>query len=260
MIWGLLQGRRTQTANALAATGEQAPEGLRTLWKPFTSGPEEPWLIFSNAAFIGRPETGMRYLRAGDPEKEVWDHYTGVGEVIGVHDLDQVFTQLHGRLRVKRGSLFTLDDAKNDDLIFLGSPSENLTLLDIPGTSEFVFERLKGGPRRGDLAIVNRHPRQGEAASFLASPSGAPLTEDYAIIGFLPGLNPPRSVMILAGTTTFGTQAAVEFVSRESSVAKLVAKLPRNDNGDLKPFEAVVRAKIARGVPVETDLIAVRWR
>ncbi len=250
---------RKSPESALAGEVEPAPAAFPIFWHPFVTGPEEPWVIFSNAAFIGRPETGMRYYNAAqDPRGLIWDHYTGVGEVLAVHNLDQVFGLLRRRIRVKRGSLFSLDDAQNNDLIFVGSPSENLTLLDIPGTKEFVFQRVTAGPRRGDLSIVNVHPQSGEPAVVVASPSASPLTEDYAIIALTRGLNPVRSVMILAGTTTFGTQGAVEFVSRQNSVGDLLSRLSVTKAGDLKPFEALLRVKIARGVPVETELVAVR--
>jgi len=39
---------------------ESVPPAFATFWKNFVSGPEEPWVIFSNGAFVGRPETGMR--------------------------------------------------------------------------------------------------------------------------------------------------------------------------------------------------------
>jgi hypothetical protein len=240
---------------------EAAPAVLRTFWSPFVTGPEEPWVIFSNAAFIGRPETGMRYYNAARDQRDlIFDHYTGVGEVLAVHALDQVFGLLHRGIRVKRGSLFSFDDVENNDLIFVGSPSENLTLLDIPGSKEFIFQRLASGPRKGDLAIVNAHPRSGEPAVVVASPATSLLTEDYAIIALMPGLNPARSVMILAGTTTFGTQGAVEFVSRQNSVADLLSRLSVTKASELKPFEALLRVKVARGVPVETELVAVRKR
>jgi hypothetical protein len=233
---------------------------LADFWRPFTSGAEEPWVIFSNAAFVGRPETGMRYYNSSqDSKTTVYDHYTGVGEVLAVHSLDEAFGTLGHKLRVKRGSLFTLDDASNANLIFVGSPSENLSLLDIPGTQEFVFQRVSAGVRKGDLSIMSRHPKPGEATSYLASPSSAPLTEDYAVVGLVPGVSPGRFDMILAGTTTFGTQGAVEFVCRPDSVEKLMQKLPGSKN-EMKPFEALVRVKIARGVPLETELIAVRPR
>ena len=254
-----LWNSRKTVETALPKETQPAPAEFREFWKPFLTGSEEPWLIFSNAAFVGRPETGMRYYNSSqDSNRQIWDHYTGVGEVLAVHELDQVFAMLHRQMRVKRGSLFSLDDVKNHDLIFLGSPSENLTLMEIPSTREFVFQRLADGPRKGDLAIVNVHPQAGESRVFVASPSSSPMTEDYAVIGFLPGLDPARSVMIFAGTTTFGTQAAVEYVCRQDSLKQLLSRLSVSTAGELKPFEALLRVKVARGVPVEAELLAVR--
>lgn len=256
----MLNGKRP-VATAQAGNYEPVPAAFQAFWKPFVSGPEEPWLIFSNAAFVGRPETGMRYFSAGrDPQEAIWDHYTGVGEVLAVHSIDQVFGLFHRQLRVKRGSLFSLDDAKNNDLIFLGSPSENLTLSEIPSTQDFVFRRVASGHRKGDLAIVNLHPQPGESAQFLASPSSSPLLEDYALVGFVPGLTSEHSVLILAGTTTFGTQAAAEFVSRQASLEELLTRLTGSRTGPLAPFEAIIHIKVARGVPVESELVAVRKR
>jgi hypothetical protein len=251
-----------KSPDSLATRAAQpANSGLEIFWKPFISGPDEPWAVFSNGSFVGRPETGLRYY---DPSRDagarLWDHYTGVGEVLAVHSLDQVFGLLHRTIRVKRGSLFELDDVKNNNLIFIGSPSENLTLMDIPGTKEFVFRRVAMGPRKGDLAIVNVHPETGEAETNVASPSNSPLTEDYAVVALLPGLTASRSVLILAGTTTFGTQGAVEYACRQNSVEELLLRMSVSKTGDLNPFEALLRVKIARGVPVETELVALRKR
>jgi len=65
-------------------------------------------------------------------------------------------------------------------------------------------------------------------------------------------------VVILAGTTTIGTQAAVEYVCRQSSLEELLLRLSVSKTGDLKPFEAVLRVKVTRGVPVATELVAIR--
>jgi len=257
----LLWARKTASVAGTSAVAGPVMNGpLAEFWRPFVAAREEPWVIFSNAAFVGRPETGMRYFNSHqDAATSVYDHYTGVGEVLAVHALDGVFNSLGGKLRVKRGSLFSLDDASNTNLIFVGSPSENLSLLDMRGTQEFVFERVASGPRKGDLALVNRHPQAGEASRYLASPSSAPLTEDYAVIAMVPGMSPERFMMILAGTTTFGTQGAVEFVCRPDSVQKLMPEIPGSATA-MKPFEALVRVKIARGVPFDTELIAVRTK
>jgi hypothetical protein len=62
---------------------------------------------------------------------------------------------------------------------------------------------------------------------------------------------------VLAGTTTFGTQAAVEYVCRRDSLAKLLKQMAVSSPEELKPFEAVVHVKIALGVPVGMELAAV---
>jgi hypothetical protein len=240
---------------------QSIPAVYQLFWNRFLTGPQQPWVIFSNGSFVGRPETGMRYFKAaGDSGAFILDHYTGVGEVLAVHQLDRVFTLLNQQLRVKRGSLFSLDDAKNNDLIFVGSPAENLTLLDIPGTEEFVFQRIASGPRKGDLGVANIHPQPGEPPIFLGSIPSQPTSEDYAVIALVPGMDPARTVLILAGTTTFGTQAAAEYVCRQDSLAELWRRLGVSKAADLKPFEALLHVKVAHGVPVITDLVAVRKR
>jgi hypothetical protein len=238
---------------------EPVPTAFTTFWKAFADGPEEPWVIFSNGAFVGRPETGMRYFDpARDSRDGILEHYTGVGEVLAVHALDHTFGLLRRQIRVKRGSLLSLDDVKNNDMIFVGSPAENLTLREIPSTQDFNFHNLDSGPRKGDLAIVNVHPESGEAQYWIGSPSHANLVEDYSIVALVRGLNPAKAVLILAGTTTIGTQAAVEFVCQQNSLEELLRRLQVSDSGELKPFEAVLRVKVTRGVPVESDIVALR--
>jgi hypothetical protein len=250
------QRLRTQTL-----TAPPAPLSYQLFWNRFVTGAQPPWVIFSNGSFVGRPETGMRYYNSSsDSNAFILDHYTGVGEVLAIHQLDRVFFLLNHTPRVKRGALFSLDDAKNNDLIFVGSPSENLTLADIPGTREFVFERLQSGPRKGDLAVRSLHPLAGEPQLFLATPANQPTVEDYAVVSLLPGLDPSRSILILAGNSTFGTQAAVEYVCRDDSLRELLQRLEVSKPNDLKPFEALLHVKIAHGVPVMTDLVSVRSR
>jgi len=257
----LLRGRNRPDASVSSIRETRPVSGpLAEFWRPFTSGSEQPWVIYSNAAFVGRPETGMRYYNSREDGKaRVYDHYTGVGEVLAIHALDEVFAGMGRHVRVKRGSLFTLDDARNTNLIFVGSPSENLSLLDIPSTQEFVFQRATSGPRKGDLEVVNKHPKSGEAGSYMASPSDAPLLEDYAVVGLVPGVSPERFVMILAGTTTFGTEGAVEFASQPESVQKVLRQIPGSAI-QMKPFEALLHVKIARGVPIESELVTLRLR
>jgi len=248
---------RSRTASLVARNS--APAAYRTFWKGFVAGTAEPWVVFSNAAFVGRPETGMRYRNpTQDANAVILDHYTGVGEVLAVHELDRAFHLMNREVRVKRGSLFSLDDAKNHNLIFVGSPAENLSLRDIPMNEQFVFQRLTTGSRKGDLVIANLNARAGEPEYFVGTPTNVPMNEDYALVALMRGINPTESVLMLAGTSTIGTQAAVEYVCHEDSLTQLLSRLKVPTNGDLKPFEVVLQVKVARGVPVESEIVALR--
>src|SRR5579863_6905955 len=204
----------------------ESSEALEALWLRFFDGPEPPLVVYSNAAFVGRPETGLRYFNpaADSSSSVILDHYTGVGEVMAIHELDTLFTNLHRGMRLKRGRLLTWDDAKTSNLVFIGSPSENLSLREMPGTQDFVFRVAADGPRKGDLSIVNTHPGAGEESLYFSTAT-LPIKEDYAVVGLVPGLSSSRHALVLAGLTTLGTQAAAEFVCRPRRLAELLATL-----------------------------------
>ena len=216
----------------------EAANVLQTFWQRFFDGPQPPLVVYSDAPFNPSVTTS----------DAIREHYTGAGEVMAIHELDGLFSALHRTMRLKRGSLLTSDDAKSGSLIFIGSSFENL-LPEAARTDDFVFKMADAGPRKGDLSIINHHPRAGEDPVYFSSAD-----MDYAVIGLIPGPGASRNVMILAGLTTLGTQAAVEFVCRSRNVEELLAAL-----GAPAPraFEALLRVKISGGVPVQNELLAV---
>jgi hypothetical protein len=231
---------------------------LRAFWSSVLKSPEPPLVIFSNAEFTGRPETGLRYFdRKAGPADHINDLYTGVGEVLAISELSSLFRALNRQLVVKRSELLSWDETRNRDLIFAGSPNENLSLRDLPLSQEFIFRKaLPGEARAGDLAIVNEHPRAGEPARFFAS-ADLPLTEDYSVVMLQPGLHPGQNVLLLAGTTTLGTQAAAEFVSQDDGIASIRKELSIASGREFPPFSAVLHVRITHGVPVETRIAAI---
>jgi DNA-binding winged helix-turn-helix (wHTH) protein len=232
---------------------------LRAFWAGVLSSPEPPIVVFSNAVFVGRPETGMRYFKPEvDAHAATEDFYTGVGEVQAVAHLSDALHSLNRSIVVKRSRLLTWDQTRNHDLVFVGSPSENLSLRDVPASQDFIFRAMgPGEPREGDLALVNEHPLPGEPKAFFASAS-LPLVEDYALVTLQPGPHPGQNLLILAGTTTLGTQAAAEFVCQDEGTDSLRTRLAAASAGDLPPFSAVVRVQVTGGVPVPVGIAAIR--
>jgi hypothetical protein len=218
-----------------------------------------PFVVFSNAQFVGNPISGMRYY---DPSKdsrgEVSQHYTGIGEVMGVEELEGLFLHFGQQVQIKRSGLFTLDDARKSDLIFVGSPTENLTLGEIPQNSGFAFKQLQVGQDDWAQGIVDLRARPGENATYLPSPETQPMQVDYAVITLTHGLDRSRWTLILAGASTIGTQAAVDFACDPDSVKDLLHRLDLPTGTGMKPFEALLRVKVSNDVPLAAELVKIR--
>lgn len=222
-------------------------------WHPFLAA-DPPLVIYSNALFQGNSTQGLRYA---PPDATVQplgdgyvDTYTGIGELNAVYTLTRLFDAHHATFLLKRSLLVTWDVAQSKNLIFVGSRAENPSLRVLPPTTDFT---MVASP--DSAGIVNHHPLPGEPLVY--SRPEHPLTTDYAILALQPGVQPGRLMLVFSGLTTFGTQAAVDFVCDPDSVAGLLKKITGR-KGEIRPFEAVLQTTVGGGVPFETRLVTIR--
>jgi hypothetical protein len=253
------------------------------LWGELLESAEPCLVVFSNTLFEGSAERGMKLYKSLDspgstlgspalPQSQtpavqspdgVIEHYTGIGEVMGVYFLGDFFARVRHPYRVKRSLLLTWDDLKTQNLVVLGSPAENFFLRDLPQQQDFIFRPLKDEKQQDTFGVVNLKPRAGEQKVYLAKqegPSRSQLSEDYAVISSLPGLTAGRRMLILAGITTMGTQAAAEYVTRADYVKDLIAHLNTAPPGEPprlpSSYQLLVKVKITGGVPVQVSYVA----
>jgi hypothetical protein len=228
---------------------------IERFWAPFVAD-NNSLLIYSNALFVGDSTNGLRYAPSTASDSpgsgNYVDTYTGIGELTSVYDLTRLFDRHHATFVLKRSLLVTWDEAKLNNLIFIGSVAENSSLRVLPETMNFT---LTAG--NGFAGIANHHPRPGEQA--LYSRPEHPFTKDYAILALLPGLLPGRKMLIYSGLTTMGTQAAVEFTCRRETLQELL-KTVSGPNGEIRPFEAVLETSIGGDVPLQTKIVAIHLR
>jgi hypothetical protein len=225
-----------------------------TFWRPFFAD-DPPFVVYSNAVFTGNSITGLRYAPAGAPQDgsapdSYVDTYTGIGELSAVYDLTKLFDAHLATFTLKRSQLVAWDEAESRNLIFIGASVENPSLRVLPPTVNFTQEAGSGF-----AGFVNHHPKPGEPAVY--SRPEHPLTTDYAIIALLPGVQPGKRVLLFSGLTTFGTQAAVEFLCRPDGVAEILKQVT-GPKGEIRPFEAVVQTAVGGGVALETHLVTLR--
>jgi hypothetical protein len=236
------------------------PQSLTTFWSPFLNSSSSPFVVFSSAEFVGDPFTSMHFFDATrDKGQHGSPYYTGVGEVGSAVELNRLFARFGKDFRLKRSGLFALDDALNNDLIFIGSPVETPILGKIPNTKEFALHRLPEDTSRW-WDIVDNHPAQGALRVYRSTLgfSNPGSGEDYAIIALIPGLNPTHHTLILEGISTFGTQAAANFVCSPSSIEELLKRLGVKSGYTLPPFEALLKVQVVNDVPLQTRLLVVR--
>jgi hypothetical protein len=270
-----------EQSRRLAQSEPADSQNIAPLWGEFFRTPEPILVTFSNTLFEGRAETGMKYwqpldaagsrARSSSGAQEVGsaeqakavitDHYTGVGEVMGVYALGNLFWRVGQPFRVKRSLTLTWDDLRSQNVVVLGSVAENRLLQDLPQKQDFVFCMLKDEKQKERYGIKNLRPQQGEQEAYFAKeegPSSGQVVEDYAVISSLEGLDSKRRLMILAGIKTYGTQAAAEYVSKAEFIGEMVSRL--NTAADGSPavppyFQVLIKVRINGGVPVQTSYV-----
>ncbi|HEY3131316.1 MAG TPA: hypothetical protein VGL91_17800 [Acidobacteriota bacterium] len=250
------------------------------LWDDFLNSSQPILVAYSNTVFQGTPEGGMKLLKTLDSpgtidsssmtrakpahrdESLIIDHYTGVGEVASVYALGNLFLRAGRSFALKRSLVMTWDDFKTDNVVILGSTAENLIAREIPQQQDFVFRLVKFPDGSGAWGIINIHPKPGEQERYFTTPQGSYTTlvsEDYALISMLRGLDEEHRLVNLAGISTFGTQAAAEYVTKSEHVSDLIRRLDISGSKTSpalpRHYQVLIRARIKGGVPVEISYV-----
>jgi hypothetical protein len=229
---------------------------LRTFWSAFLDSPQAPMVVFATPRFVGSVAEGLRPAPSEiPPGTPIVSEYTGVGEVVAITRLTSLFSGFGREIHLKRSELVTWDDARQRNLVLVGGPETNAVLAVLPQPARFVFTFAaieEGSPRWAaieDLKAPAGSPRY-------YSHSRRPFRFDHAIIVFTTSGVSRRPILILAGTTTMGTQAAAEYVTDPENVARLISMLNAR-TGALPRFEALLKTTIRDGTPVSTEALAV---
>src|SRR5215468_2094507 len=253
---------------------------IEALWGDLLRSSEPILVVYSNTLFRGTAENGMKLFKSLDapgsslgspsiPQNEterskepVTELYTGIGEVMGSYFLGDFFARMGHASRVKRSLLLTWEDLKTENIVVLGSPAENYFLRDLPQKQDLIFKPMTDDNGNKTFGVLNTNPQPGEQRRYTAKedgPSRSQISEDYAVVSLLQGLDGKKRMLILAGITTHGTQAAVEYVTKPDYIRDLVRNLNTATTGGQPRlpgnFQLLVRVKVNGGVPVQVSYV-----
>lgn len=264
------------------------PSGFRSLWEPFLLSKSPPLIVYSNPAFLitkqgdlfrydppsilsmpmgsSVPTLGGRGSYPACNEEtgpfRYFDSYSGAGEVVASAGIAQFLTAHGEPFLIKRSRIVSYEDIKHNNVIFLGSAMEDSILKKLPITQELVIERLPPDQYPLGSRIRDMNPPPGHPAFYglQLEPSTGAIQVDYGLTSLVPGVSAGHDVLVLAGITTLGTQAAADFVISERNMALLermrAAATPLKSRSPF--FQALLEVQVRDGVPLGVKCLLVR--
>ncbi|HOK46741.1 MAG TPA: hypothetical protein PLK67_12455, partial [Bryobacteraceae bacterium] len=147
-----------------------------------------------------------------------------------------------------------LSDFKDHNVILLGSPIANpwASLLGKSLSFQFGID----GQWRG--MIRNLKPRAGEQPLYAMTTRSGESGEAYAVVALIPNVTGQGSVLLVAGTTGEGTQAAGEFICDEALASKALREIGIDPEGPLRYFEILLKVQTVAGSPSQSAVLAAR--
>jgi len=238
------------------------PTAAKNFWGS-ALGNQPSLIIYSNPVFSGILEDSIRLENSSKPDsRPTINIFSGTGEVEAVQLLTHQLDAMGDASSIQRSGLFEWDEALSHNLIFIGGPAQSTPYKQLPQLEKFTLKPRTDPPFLAQGAVRNQLPEGSEPSFYVETPGVDYGTNGvvYAIIALTPGASAEHKVLILAGTNTYGTEAAARFVCNPEQLNTLYAKLGIKLNAPVPPFEALLKAAVRGGVPIESSLVTVHKR
>jgi hypothetical protein len=157
------------------------------------------------------------------------------------------------RIDVQGARNLQFSGLKNDDnFIFLGSPRSDPWVSLFDDQLDFRFVLGKGGLEN----IWNVHPRQDEQPLYVPAGGGEATRQSFAIIAFVQNPDQYGHVLLLAGISGEGTQAAGKLITDIPRFSTELRKCGITSSSPIRHFEMLLSVTSMAGSPSEASVLA----
>lgn len=280
----------TQQQTRSSARPVSAADPVTDFWNSLLAGDPKPIIGYADAVFLLDSSNDLFRYRSGadddrgalvDPHLARQDAsnpflvaqagplyyengYTGTGELQAAARLAELLTRLGKTPIIISSRDVTADDLQQHTVIFLGSPSQNPAVAQLPpiGDLRFVAPDLNHEIWGG--RIVNLHPSSGQAAEYQTErdPKTGVLKSDFSLFSVQPGILPGHFIVVMGGLDTKGTEGSALYATSISGVeelSKALAAAGLDSEKRFSPgFQALLRVHLENGYQVlDTSLVNV---
>jgi hypothetical protein len=281
VVLAIILGQRGEVENR-ATAGAKNKDSYGAVWEPFLKSQEPTMLILSNpivhravtgadpdmttrgaitltaeqATLLTDAAGGRLPLKRDKPLQLIpaFNMYTGIGEAIGIYRLSSLLQAAGEQTLLKQSRSIGPEDLRDYDIILLGSVYSNQWSKPLTIKENFVYTTR--------ATIENLAPAEGEQREYQAvfDERAGNLLEDYALITVTPGVTGQRTVMVLAGIYSEGTEAAADFVTNANYLNELNQRLGQLKDQSATPryYQALLKVRVENSFPTKVSLLTVR--
>lgn len=183
--------------------------------------------------------------------------YTGLGEAVGLARLTEFFQAAGQDLPLIRSSLTNWQDVMAGNTIFLASFRFRTLGQELNRPTDFKYVRISDS-RTG---LRNLRPRPGESATYETSWTSPAAGTDYALVTVWRGTLPGRRIMAVGGTTTWGTQGAVESITDAASLRELRRRIGDTQDQPLlfRGLQVLLQIEVKDSQVVSATYVTHHW-
>ncbi|HWZ82894.1 MAG TPA: hypothetical protein VNW47_09730 [Terriglobales bacterium] len=191
------------------------------------------------------PLEELRIL-SGDDFIPVKDRFLTTGDASAIAQVSSLLTSRHHPYDLRFGTDLSFGDLRNSAAVLIGAFNNSWTL-NMTGNLRFVYES-------GDSPQMHVQDKLDPSRSWWPKSLGEKDSDDYAIVSRILDSKTGSSLVIIAGLTHRGTQAAGDFITNPDLVAEFVKQAPKD--WSRKNLQIVLHTNVVNDIPGSPTVVA----
>lgn len=266
---------RQQTASRAQGAASHSSVASDPLWSEVFNAEHQTYVVCADSALVLDEEITQRILSLSDyVNRNYWSsasglpgglegilkvlpqrQYTSISDVRLVQQVMQINHDFRDRCTVRSARNVQLIDFKSGNFVLFGSRLSNPWVELFEPLLDFRFVYDFAAKRPG---FRNVSPRAGEKSMYWIEGDPLQPTLTYGVIALVPNLSNNGNVLMIAGATGEGTEAAGEYITNPSLSRQILTSIHAIENGRVRHFEVLLKSGAIAGTSKNAEVVAYR--